>query len=34
LFAGMELRRIFAPLEAGMARLRLGMARVFTMHLR
>jgi HAE1 family hydrophobic/amphiphilic exporter-1 len=34
LFAGMERTRILAPLEAGMARLRLGMARVFTLHLR
>jgi HAE1 family hydrophobic/amphiphilic exporter-1 len=34
LFAGMELRRIFAPFETGMARLRLGMARVFTLHIR
>src|SRR6202165_2705010 len=34
LFAGMERTRILAPLEAGMARLRLGMARVFMLHLR
>ncbi len=34
LFAGIERARILAPLEAGMAGLRLGMARVFTMHIR
>ena len=34
LFAGVERKRIFAPFEAGMARLRLGMARVFTLHIR
>jgi HAE1 family hydrophobic/amphiphilic exporter-1 len=34
LFAGVQRKRIFAPFEAGMARLRLGMARVFTLHIR
>jgi hydrophobic/amphiphilic exporter-1 (mainly G- bacteria), HAE1 family len=34
LFAGLERKRLLAPVEAGMARLRLGMARVFTMHVR
>jgi HAE1 family hydrophobic/amphiphilic exporter-1 len=34
LLAGLEGKLIFAHLEAGMARLRLNMARVFTMHVR
>ena len=34
LFAGMKGEPVFAPLAAGLARLRLGMARAFTMHLR
>jgi len=34
LFAGMEGKRVYAPVEAGLARLRVGVARVFTMHLR
>ena len=31
-FAELEGRRAFEPLQAGLARLRLGLARVFTMH--
>ena len=34
LFAGLEEKRTFAPLQAALARLRLGLARVFTMHIR
>jgi HAE1 family hydrophobic/amphiphilic exporter-1 len=34
LFAGMERKLAFAPLTAGLARLYLGMARVFTLHMR
>jgi hypothetical protein len=34
LSAGLERKRILAPLEAGMARLRLNMARVFALHIR
>src|SRR5246500_3951696 len=34
LFAGLERKRVLAPVETGMARLRLGMARVFTMYVR
>jgi len=34
LFAGLEEKRALEPLAAGLARLRLGMARVFTMQLR
>jgi HAE1 family hydrophobic/amphiphilic exporter-1 len=34
LFAGMERKRTLAPLAAGLARLHLGMARVFSLHMR
>ena len=34
LFAGLKKERAFAPFEAGLAWLRLGMARVFTLHMR
>jgi HAE1 family hydrophobic/amphiphilic exporter-1 len=34
LFAGLEEKRAFAPIQAALARLRLGLARVFTMHIR
>jgi HAE1 family hydrophobic/amphiphilic exporter-1 len=34
LFAGLEGKHILAPVETGLARLRLGMARVFTLHFR
>jgi HAE1 family hydrophobic/amphiphilic exporter-1 len=34
LFAGMERRRALAPLTAGLARVHVGMARVFTLHMR
>jgi HAE1 family hydrophobic/amphiphilic exporter-1 len=34
LFAELEERRAFATLQAGLAKLRLGVARVFTMHVR
>jgi len=34
LFAGLEGKRVLAPVESGLARLRVGMARVFTLHFR
>lgn len=34
LLAGVHFREMFAPVQAGWARMRLGMARVFTLHLR
>jgi HAE1 family hydrophobic/amphiphilic exporter-1 len=34
LFAGLEGKRVFAPVESGLTRLRLGMTRVFTLHFR
>jgi HAE1 family hydrophobic/amphiphilic exporter-1 len=34
LLAGLEGKRVLGPVESGLARLRLGMARVFTLHFR
>ena len=34
IFAELEEERILAPLTAGLAKLRLGVARIFAMHVR